>query len=145
MTEENKGILIVTKMKVILFSFKKSMANKFNPFNLTGTQGMLVGILHRHGQMKISDLSKKIGLSNSTVSGIVDRLETQGLVKRIRSKTDRRVVYISVTEKFKRSFHNNFCEIEKKFEDIIDGVPSNEIDKILEGLDLLEKLINKKK
>ncbi|WP_368490914.1 MarR family winged helix-turn-helix transcriptional regulator [Clostridium sp. BJN0013] len=145
MTEGNKGILIVAKMKSILFSFKKNMSNKFNPFNLTGTQGMLIGILHRHGQMKISDLSEKMGLSNSTVSGIVDRLEKQGLVKRIRSKTDRRVVYISVTEKFKKSFHHNFCEIEKKFEDIIDGVPSHEIDKILEGLNLLEKLINEKK
>lgn len=145
MEKENRGILIVKKMKVILFSFKKNMANKFNPFNLTGTQGMLIGIVHRHGQMKISDLSEKMGLSNSTVSGIVDRLEKQELLKRVRSNTDRRVVYINVTEKFRKSFQNNFCEIERKFEDIMEGVPPCEIDKILEGLTLLERLINKKR
>ncbi|WP_333861519.1 MarR family winged helix-turn-helix transcriptional regulator [Clostridium sp.] len=145
MEKDNKGILIVRKMKVILFSFKKNMANKFNSFNITGTQGMLVGIVHRHGQMKISDLSEKMGLSNSTVSGIVDRLEKQDLIERIRSNKDRRVVYITVTDKFKRSFQDNFCEIERNFEDIIEGVPSCEINKILEGLNLLEKLINKKK
>ena len=145
MEKDNKGILIVRKMKVILFSFKKNMANKFNSFNITGTQGMLVGIVHRHGQMKISDLSEKMGLSNSTVSGIVDRLEKQDLIERIRSNKDRRVVYITVTDKFKRRFQDNFCEIERNFEDIIEGVPSCEINKILEGLNLLEKLINKKK
>ncbi|MFL0195247.1 MarR family winged helix-turn-helix transcriptional regulator [Clostridium sp. WILCCON 0269] len=143
MDYENKGILIIKKMKVILFSFKKNIANRFNPFNLTGTQGMLIGILHRHGEMKISDLGKKMGLSNSTISGIVDRLEKQELIKRTRSETDRRVVYISVTPKFEKSFQENFCNIEKKFEEIADKVSPEEIDIILRGLNVLEKLVNK--
>ena len=64
---------------------KHSMGQHFNPMNLTGPQGMMMGILSHDGEMKISDLSEKIGLSNSTVSGIIDRLEKQGLVERTRS------------------------------------------------------------
>lgn len=145
MYEEDRGVLIIKKMKIILFSFKRNIAKKFNPFNLTGTQGMVIGILHRYGNMKVSDLSEKMGLSNSTISGIVDRLEKQELIKRNRSKTDRRIVYVSLTLKSKKSFQKNFCHIEDKFKEIINEVPSEEIDKILEGLSLLEKLICKYK
>lgn len=121
------------------------MKNKFNSFNLTAPQGMLIEILHRYGEMKISDLSKKMGLSNSTVSGIVDRLEKQGLIKRTRSDEDRRVVYVDVTDKFKNEFQENFKKIEQEFEDIMSKASPEEIDSILNGMNILKKLLNDKK
>ena len=51
--------------------------------------------------MPISQLARYIGSANSTVSGIVDRLEKMGLVERIRSEEDRRVIYVCLTEKYR--------------------------------------------
>lgn len=124
--------------------FKKEHENSFNNFNLTAPQGMLIEILRRYGEMKISDLSKKMGLSNSTVSGIVDRLEKQDLIKRTRSDEDRRVVYVNVTDKFKNGFQENFKKVEQEFEDIMSKASPEEIDSILNGLNILKNLFSKK-
>lgn len=104
---------------------------------------MLVGILMHFGEMRISDLSEKIGLSNSTVSGIVDRLEKQGLVKRVRSNEDRRVVYVNVTEEFRKNTKAHFKNIEDKFESMMNKATSEELDMILVGLETLKKVFER--
>lgn len=141
--DNEKGILIVRELKTVLHSIKKNLGTRFNGFNLTGPQGMLMGILNRYGEMKVSDLSEKLGLSNSTVSGIIDRLEKQDLVKRTRSESDRRVVYVSATEKFKKGFEENFKELENDFGRMLSKASTEEIDTIIEGLHLLQKILDK--
>lgn len=141
--DNEKGILILREMKTVFHGIKKNLGTRFNSFNLTGPQGMLMGILNRYGEMKVSDLSEKLGLSNSTVSGIIDRLEKQDLVKRTRSESDRRVVYVSTTEKFNKAFEKNFKELENDFSRMMSKATPQEMDTILEGLHLLEKILNK--
>lgn len=50
------------------------------------------------GSSTASDIAKQIHLSNSTVVGILDRLEAKGLVRRERSTHDRRLVHVCATE-----------------------------------------------
>ena len=66
---------------------------------ITGPQLTVVKILEALGDLSLSRLSEKIRAQNSTVTGIVDRMEREGLVVRTRSATDRRVVHIQLTEK----------------------------------------------
>lgn len=47
----------------------------------------------------IANIAKDVHLSPSTLVGIVDRLEKKGLVRRDRSTSDRRQVYITITPK----------------------------------------------
>ena len=47
--------------------------------------------------MSLSELSERINAQNSTVTGIIDRMEREGLVVRARSTEDRRVVNIRLT------------------------------------------------
>ncbi len=47
----------------------------------------------------IANIAKDVHLSPSTLVGIVDRLERKGLVRRDRSTSDRRQVYITITPK----------------------------------------------
>ncbi|HEY2515158.1 MAG TPA: MarR family transcriptional regulator [Polyangiaceae bacterium] len=66
---------------------------------LTGPQLTVVKMLESVGDLSLSDLSEKIRAQNSTVTGIIDRMEREGLVVRARSTEDRRVVNIRLTEK----------------------------------------------
>ena len=66
---------------------------------LTGPQLSVVKMLEELGDMSLSELSEKIRAQNSTVTGIVDRMEREGLVDRKRSSDDRRVVNIRLTDK----------------------------------------------
>jgi len=64
---------------------------------LTGPQLTVVKMLETLGELSLSRLSEKIRAQNSTVTGIVDRMEREGLVARARSTSDRRVVQITLT------------------------------------------------
>lgn len=66
--------------------------------NLTGPQRSAMEILLKSGGMSLKDLSTQLGLSHSTVSGIVDRLEGQGMIERQVVENDRRFSRIVVTK-----------------------------------------------
>ena len=75
-----------------------------NPFadaersGLTGPQVTVMASLVSRGPMTLTELSRTLGMSHSTASGIVDRLQAQGLVRRTPDATDRRRTQITVTE-----------------------------------------------
>jgi DNA-binding MarR family transcriptional regulator len=69
--------------------------------DLTGPQLTVVKLLEQVGDLSLSELSDKIRAQNSTVTGIIDRMEREGLVTRERSKEDRRVVHIRLSPKGK--------------------------------------------
>jgi MarR family transcriptional regulator, organic hydroperoxide resistance regulator len=71
-------------------------------YGLTGPQLVVVKLLEPVGQLSLSELSWKIRARNSTVTGIIDRMERERLVVRRRSEDDRRVVHIELTAKGRR-------------------------------------------
>lgn len=73
----------------------KGMARELG---LTGPQLTVIKLLEGFGDLSLSSLSERISAQNSTVTGIIDRMEREGLVQRERSTTDRRVVYIRLSD-----------------------------------------------
>lgn len=74
----------------------------FGQLELTFPQALALTVLEEHGDMPISKLAQLTGSANSTVSGIVDRLEKNGLVRRERSRYDRRVIYVTLTQQYRK-------------------------------------------
>lgn len=72
----------------------------FGKLHLTFPQALVLSVLGEEGPMPISTLAERAGSANSTVSGIVDRLERLDLAHRERSGADRRVIYVATTEKY---------------------------------------------
>ena len=66
---------------------------------LTGPQVTVLKLLEGVGDLSLSELSERIQARNSTITGIVDRMQRDGLVKRRRSERDRRVIEIVLTER----------------------------------------------
>jgi DNA-binding MarR family transcriptional regulator len=71
-------------------------------FGLTGPQLTVIKLLETFDNLSLSTLSERIRAQNSTVTGIIDRMEREALVRRERSTTDRRVVHIKLTDKGQR-------------------------------------------
>jgi MarR family 2-MHQ and catechol resistance regulon transcriptional repressor len=55
--------------------------------------------LYDHESLTLSELSELIFCGNSNLTGLIDRMEREGLVERINSKRDRRVKKVCLTEK----------------------------------------------
>lgn len=65
---------------------------------LTGPQLWAIKIVAKSAPIKVSEVARQMYLHPATVVGILDRLESKGLVQRTRSTEDRRVVEIDLTE-----------------------------------------------
>ncbi|MCX5829957.1 MAG: MarR family transcriptional regulator [Deltaproteobacteria bacterium] len=64
---------------------------------VTFVQAGILFLLKQSNVRTMSDLSQLIGVDNSTLTGLVDRLEKAGFVARQASPTDRRSLLIQVT------------------------------------------------
>jgi DNA-binding MarR family transcriptional regulator len=65
---------------------------------VTGPQRLVMQALVGSGGMSLKELSAKVSLAHSTVSGIVDRLEKRGFVNRQVLESDHRVTQITVAK-----------------------------------------------
>lgn len=66
--------------------------------NLTFPQLLILKKLANQSMMTASQVADELSLSRATITSIVDRLENRGLVMRERSKDDRRVTYLMLSE-----------------------------------------------
>ena len=71
-------------------------------FGITGPQLWALKTIAEHEALPLGELSTKMYLHPSTVTGVVDRLEAKGYVSRDRDKEDRRVVKVSLTTEGKQ-------------------------------------------
>src|SRR6516165_6652654 len=71
-------------------------------YGVTPTQLSVLKLLYEIGDLSLGNLSREIRAHNSTVTGIVDRMEASGLVERARSDEDRRVWIIRLTAQGKK-------------------------------------------
>ena len=67
-------------------------------YGLTGPQSMLLRTLVKEGPLSSASLSRRLYVTPSNITGIIDRLEKKGLIERIRKERDRRIVLINLTE-----------------------------------------------
>lgn len=69
---------------------------------LNRTDGRCLDILDREGRMTAGRLATVAGLTTGAVTGVLDRLEAAGYVRRERDAIDRRRVLVEPTEKARR-------------------------------------------
>jgi DNA-binding MarR family transcriptional regulator len=62
-------------------------------------QGRILFVLWQSGAMPATELARRTSLGKSTLTSMLDRLEAQGQVARVRSAEDRRQVRIELTAK----------------------------------------------
>lgn len=65
---------------------------------LTSPQIVLLQAIEEAREITIGEAAQRVNLSQATVTSILDRLEKRGLIQRIRSVTDKRKVYVSLSE-----------------------------------------------
>ncbi|MEM6999383.1 MAG: MarR family winged helix-turn-helix transcriptional regulator [Pseudomonadota bacterium] len=65
---------------------------------LTAPQLLILRAIQGLGAVAISKLSAEVNLSQATVTSIIDRLVSRGLVQRHRSTIDKRVVHATLTD-----------------------------------------------
>src|SRR5690349_17272340 len=109
--------------------------------DLTGPQLTVVKLLETFGDISLSELSEKIRAQNSTVTGIIDRMEREALVTRERSKEDRRVVFIRLTPKGRELARAIPVEPMEIFKGALESLSANEVRDLMRILTKLARRV----
>ena len=89
----------------------------------------------------LSNLKKKVNLSASTITGIIDRLESKGFVERQRSSSDRRKVFVCPTLKGIEILDTSPSLLQDHFAESLMNLSCDEQQQIAESLERIVKLM----
>jgi len=125
-------------------NFNRTLKHEFHDLmqdsGFTFPQLSVISILSTNGKQKVSDISEKMGLSDSTVSGILDRLENKGIIERKRNQDDRRVVKIGLSDGSHRICSEFHRKKEEYFAQLLKKLSEKEINDIIKGLEILNRV-----
>ena len=91
--------------------------------NVSHTQVRIISYLNKENVVYQRDIEQKFNLKRSTVSGILDTMEKNNLIKRINSKDDLRLKQIVLTEYAINQIHkikNEIKRFDKQLQENID-------------------------
>ena len=85
-------------------SLKNPLAGICEDLQLTPTQMHALSWLGNDGPVQVGVLALQVSITRKTITGVVDRLESMGLVERTRDVEDRRAVVVRLTEQGSKVF-----------------------------------------
>ena len=102
---------------------------------LTYPQLLLLRSIQANPGMPISKISREISLSQATVTTVLDRLEKEGLARRARSDTDRRKVFVELTDRGEEVLRTAPTALQGHFIEEFESLKKHEQSAILSALE----------
>ena len=110
------GGFLVTRIKQVSGRVLERILAERGVDAFNGPQGRILFVLWQKDGVPISELSRATGLAMTSLTSMIDRMETSGLVRRDRSDKDRRKVLIYLTDEAR--------DLEKDYDEVSDEMNS---------------------
>ena len=98
---QTRGGFLISQIKQVQGRIFEKLLAKSGVDAFNGAQGRILYVLWQKDALPIVALSRQTGLAKTTLTGMLDRLENQGLIIRSPEPSDRRQIIIRLTEKAK--------------------------------------------
>ena len=132
---EDRFIFLISKVcQKLIINLQKAFSE--SGVEVTPIQVMLLFFLQKNDGSSLTQISQGLMLENPTITGLIDRLEKSGYVKRSDHPNDRRVYLVHITEKGNKVANKALPIIKKLNEQIKEGYSKSEIEdfkKVLMG------------
>jgi DNA-binding MarR family transcriptional regulator len=106
----------------------------------TGIPGTQLWALHEVGTvdgLRVGELAQRLRLHQTTVSNLLNRLESRGLVRKGRSPSDQRVVHLHLTSAGRKALKNAPGPPRGLLPNVLDGLSPSQLRKVHDGLAVL--------
>lgn len=102
----------------------------------------VMAALHRaDGELTMTELSRRLLVSNGNTTTVIDRLESDGLVQRTPSTADRRIINVALTAAGRRQFTRLAAEHEARVDAIFGDVSAADLDALEQLLQRIEPTV----
>lgn len=133
--------LLEKELRYISHLIKQKGREILSNYTITPPQFVALQWLHESGDMTIGDLSTKMFLAFSTTTDLVDRMEKNDLVQRVRDENDRRVVRIHLLSEGERIIEEVIVKRQNYLRDIMEDFNQDEAAHLLTNLQKLHLLM----
>jgi DNA-binding MarR family transcriptional regulator len=123
-------------------SMKRALDAKLVEHSVTSNQYIVLARLWEEDGISITELGERLYLDNPTLTGIVDRMERDGLLQRRRDGDDRRVVNVYLIDKGKNLRQEIGDLAEKTDDEGWEGFTATEKKNLIDSLNLIWKKMN---
>lgn len=103
----------------------------------------IIIILHFNKKLSMKELTEKLGRDKSTVTTLVNKLESEGYIKKTISNSDKRIIYIELKDKSQEILNTIFEVSEKLHKKVIEIIGEEDTEnlyrinkKLLENWDI---------
>lgn len=107
------------------------------PHGLTASQFSTLKVLRLHGPLAQKDIASYLLRTGGNITVVVDNLQKQGLVRRLRDKADRRLVMVSLTPTGQSLFDELYSPHLERIERAMGALSEPELRNLLETLERL--------
>lgn len=98
---KTQGGFLITRIKQVGGRVFERILSEKNIDAFNGSQGRILYVLWQKNGVPINELSKKTGLAMTTLTSMLDRMETANLIYRDRGDKDWRKILIFLTDEAK--------------------------------------------
>ena len=98
---------IIADYRATIVAMKCAMSERLVRLGISMAQLNILHTLLRGGELPMSRLAELLNVSDSSATGLVDRMEERGFIERTRVPTDRRVVLVRITADGARILEEN--------------------------------------
>ena len=84
-------------MPVIAKEFIRHKISELSEGKVTPPQLVALDFVHKHTEIKMSDLAHLLGISTAAITGIVERIVKYGYLVRVSDPDDRRIIRVKLT------------------------------------------------
>lgn len=110
--------------------------------DLTYDQHYTLRYIRQKQNCTSTELAEVFAVNKSAVTAIITRLADRELIERTRDERDRRVVYLSLTDKGSALFNDCETRVHQLVENVITQFNDEEINSFIQTYEKLEKLLD---
>ncbi|HDS1816406.1 MAG: homoprotocatechuate degradation operon regulator HpaR [Pseudomonas sp.] len=111
-----------------------------NAHDLTEQQWRVIRILRQQGELESHQLAELACILKPSMSGVLKRLERDGVVARRKSPEDQRRVFISLTDKGQQAFLAMSEEMARNYERILSQFGEDKLQQLMQLLNEMKKI-----
>ncbi|MBT2687477.1 MarR family transcriptional regulator [Bacillus sp. ISL-47] len=135
---------LVDRYIAVSFSVEKKAASLVKDqigSDLTNDQHYTLRYINQVGSCTSSELAEVFDVKKSAITAMITRMWEKGLIQRTRDENDRRVVYLTLTEKGNELYAEAEEKIHKLVESLITRFDQTEIQQFIETFEKLNKVL----
>ena len=130
MEDLREGGFLITKIRQLMLRVFDKLLEDNQINEITVAQGRVMFPLWQKDNISFQTLKKKTMLSKATLSYMLDKLEDAGYIERIRSKKDKRTIFIKLTKKNEK-LQGKFVKVSREMTDLYyEGFSDKEMDEL---------------